>query len=136
MKRDSYYRAVKELEDKGYLQETAGGRYIFHEVRAPQEGTGEATAGAAGVLEDLPRAEAEAVREATGAASASSKSGGRGTESAVDFLKSESLAGFAKEQQQKQERNRTDKTQIDTYKRKQEAQQAEAGADREAQRTQ
>lgn len=33
LKKDSYYRAKKELESKGYLEQAGAGQYIFHEVR-------------------------------------------------------------------------------------------------------
>ena len=81
IKRDSYYRAVKELQDKGYLQETGGGRFIFHEAGAPQEATG---------------------------------SGGGAIVSSATIAKPENLSDFAREQEQKQERNITDNIDINT----------------------
>lgn len=66
IKRDSYYRAVKELQEKGYLQETGGGRYIFHEVSTAQEATGGHRGAAEAWAEDLPQDTAEATQRATG----------------------------------------------------------------------
>lgn len=128
MKRDSYYRAVKELEDKGYLQETAGGRFIFREVREQQEAAGAALAGGP---EDLPRTAAEAVREAAGGGSGFPVIGQQGTKCAGGFAKAESFSDGAIKQGQKQERNITDNTHTDNDKGKQEAQEAERGEDRE-----
>lgn len=107
IKRDSYYRAVKELQEKGYLQETGGGRYIFHEVSTAQEATGGHRGAAEAWAEDLPQDAAEATQSATG-------TGGGAIVSSAEIAKAENLSDFAREQEQKQERNITDNTYTNT----------------------
>lgn len=95
LKKDSYYRAVKELQEKGYLQETTGGRFIFFEAGAEPE----AEAGGA----DRQEAGAEPPPDAE-------KSKSRKPGVFVSFAASENLSADAKNLSQNQERNNINKT--------------------------
>jgi len=122
LKKDSYYRAKKELESKGYLEQAGAGQYIFHEVRP---GSMDAAAVEAGEAAESTADTFDGERiEARGSA--------RGEKKIEHFAKSDIVSDGENENSQNQQRNNTDNTHTNNIENKRKKMETAAEAAAEA----